>query len=249
MGNLKKTLSIVTLSFNQGKYIGECIKSLNIQRVGVNIEHIVVDAGSIDGSRAIIDQYPEIIKLYEKDDGPADGLNKGFKLATGEICAFLNADDFYIDGGLKKIANLFENSNIDIVIAGGYVLLSNGKKKYVKPKALNHFLLINGVARIFQPAIFFRRWIIEEYSFNKNNRTCWDYEFLVDVLKKNVNIKIINIPVACFRIHESSITGKNDNRLNYNKDLDRIYLKETGRKRFIRYIIINKLMRVLNVIF
>jgi glycosyltransferase involved in cell wall biosynthesis len=245
----KRSLSIITLSYNQGKYISECIKSINIQRVGINIEHIVVDAGSTDGSRSIIDQFPEIIKIYETDEGPADGLNKGFKHSTGDICAFLNADDFYIEGGLREIEKIFENKEVDMVIAGGYVLLRNGKKKYIKPKNLNHFLLLNGVARIFQPGIFFRRWIIEKYSFNKNNKTCWDYEFLVDILHDNINIKIIDIPVAYFRIHENSITGKKNNNLNYHEDLDRIYFNEKGRSRSIKYLIVNFFLRLINKLY
>lgn len=134
MDNVKKLFSVITQSFNQGKYINDCINSINIQRSSVNIEHIVVDAGSIDESRRIIDNYPKIIKIYERDNGPADGLNKGFNKSTGEICGFLNADDYYVEGGLEKIDKIFDDKSIDMVIAGGYIILKNGKKNTLNQK-------------------------------------------------------------------------------------------------------------------
>jgi glycosyltransferase involved in cell wall biosynthesis len=95
--------SIVTISYNQGKYLRECIESVLNQQEDADIEYIVVDPGSIDESKEIINSYKQIIKVFELDKGPADGLNKGFQLATGDYFGFINADDYLLPGAINKI--------------------------------------------------------------------------------------------------------------------------------------------------
>lgn len=240
-------LSVVTLSYNQGLYLKECIESIRDQ-VNIKIEHIVIDPGSTDGSRSLINQYENITKIFERDDGPADGLNKGFELSSGRICAFLNADDCYIHNSLHLIKEVFDHEDVDIVIAGGYVI-DGIKKSYVKPKALNKMILLSGGAKIFQPGIFFKKSIIKKYKFNTLNKTCWDYEFLVDLFKDKYIVKVMNVPLACFRVHENSITGKAENQLEYKRDLDRIFLRETGKNKSISYLLINMYMRIVSRVF
>jgi len=73
-----------------------------------DVEYIIVDPGSKDGSRELIDSYGNrIIKVYEPDNGPADGLNKGFMRATGEVYGFINSDDFLLPNALKQITQFF----------------------------------------------------------------------------------------------------------------------------------------------
>ena len=84
--------SIVTISYNQGRYLKQCIESVLSQK-NVDIEYIIVDPGSSDNSREIINSYKEIKKIYKKDKGPADGLNNGFKIATGDFFGFINSPD------------------------------------------------------------------------------------------------------------------------------------------------------------
>jgi glycosyltransferase involved in cell wall biosynthesis len=96
-------ISIVTISFNQGKFLRQCIDSI-LTQTDCDVEYIVVDPGSTDGSRALIESYGDrIIKVFEPDEGPADGLNQGFKCATGEIYGFVNADDYLLPGSLKHV--------------------------------------------------------------------------------------------------------------------------------------------------
>ena len=91
-------ISVVTISFNQAKYLRQCIDSVLNQNYQ-NIEYIIVDPGSTDGSRQIIESYGDrVIKIFEKDAGPADGLNMGFSRATGDIFYFINSDDYVLPG-------------------------------------------------------------------------------------------------------------------------------------------------------
>ena len=85
-------ISIVTPSFNQGRYIASTIESVLAQEYP-NVEHIVVDGSSTDGTVEILKQYPHLKTFSEPDRGQGEAINKGFRLATGEIWGFLNSDD------------------------------------------------------------------------------------------------------------------------------------------------------------
>ena len=91
----KNKISIVTISFNQSKFLEECINSV-IRQNYENLEYIVVDGGSKDNSREIISKYKDQIKVIfqETKTGPADALNLGFKISKGELCCYINSDDF-----------------------------------------------------------------------------------------------------------------------------------------------------------
>ncbi len=109
--------SIVTISFNQGRFLERTIRSVIAQK-GVDLEYIVVDPGSTDDSREIIERYRRDITrvVFEKDRGPADGLNKGFACASGEIYGYLNADDVFEPGALRRVAAYFERlPDVDVV--------------------------------------------------------------------------------------------------------------------------------------
>ena len=114
--NLK--ISVVTISYNQKKYLKECIDSVLSQDYK-NIEYIVVDPGSTDGSLEVIDSYgSKIIKVYGKDKGPSDGLNNGFFRATGDIFYFINSDDVLMPGVFQLVSKLFTNDPQLMLILG-----------------------------------------------------------------------------------------------------------------------------------
>src|SRR3954454_9281745 len=95
--------SIVTLAFKQRKYLREAMDSV-LNQDYPSIEYIVVEPGSNDGSREIIEDYGDRIscRIYEPDKGAADGLNNGFARATGDVFAFLNGDDLLLPGAIRK---------------------------------------------------------------------------------------------------------------------------------------------------
>src|SRR6202171_6644991 len=102
MGNIMARVSIVTISFNQAPFLERAIRSV-VEQDYPDIEYIVVDPGSTDGSRDIIERYRSRISqvIYEPDHGPADGLNKGFASATGDIFGSINADDAFLPGAVR----------------------------------------------------------------------------------------------------------------------------------------------------
>jgi len=112
-------ISIVTASYNQGRFIEETIRSVLLQGYS-NLEYIVVDGGSTDASIDIIRRYAPWLSSWcsEPDHGQSDGINKGFRVASGEIVAWLNSDDLLTPGALQKVATRFTKDTRLAVLCG-----------------------------------------------------------------------------------------------------------------------------------
>ncbi|MGE5490052.1 MAG: glycosyltransferase family 2 protein [Actinomycetota bacterium] len=228
-------ISIVTISYNQASFIEEAIRSITEQD-GADVEYIVVDPGSTDGSRAVIDRYRDRIAatVYERDDGPADGLNKGFALATGDVLGFINADDVLLPGALGRIAAYFsENPEVDAVCGCGWIVDGEGRRiRRIVPTHFSKRLFAYGAVTLFQQGVFFRRSaFLETGGFNRENRTCWDGELFLDMAANGCRFGLLFEDIAAFRIHGASISGSGRLEERYRKDLERLFAKVVGRER------------------
>lgn len=227
-------ISVVTISFNQAHFLKKCIESVLSQN-GVDFEYIVVDPGSTDGSREIINSYGDrIIKIYERDAGPADGLNKGFACATGDVFCFINSDDAFLPGAFLKIASVFQSNNkVGIVSGCGYFTDASGRKtKDIVPSRLDPWMYAHGAVTIFQQGTFFKKSLFDATGgFNTLNKTCWDGELFLDMALCGVRHKVINDDVAIFRLHDASITGSGRLNQPYALDVQRLFVKAMGRER------------------
>lgn len=129
-------ISIVTISFNQTCFLEEAICSV-LEQGYPNVEYIVVDPGSTDGSREIIERYSDRIDkvIFEPDEGPADGLNKGFAHASGDVFGFLNSDDVLEPGALSGAARYFEaRPEVDVVSGHSWIIDEEGRKSGVSTR-------------------------------------------------------------------------------------------------------------------
>src|SRR5688572_21687448 len=120
-------VSIVTISFNQVRFLEQAICSV-LEQDYPNIEYIVVDPGSTDGSREIIEKYRSRLArvIFEPDLGPADGLNKGFSLASGDILGYINSDDYYLPAAVTKIVRYFQkHPDVDVVSGNAQITDAN----------------------------------------------------------------------------------------------------------------------------
>ena len=233
-------ISIVTISYNQANYIERTIKSI-IEQDYEDKEYIIVDPGSDDGSRDIIEKYRDHIDtvIYEKDQGPADGLNRGFSRATGDIWYYLNADDTLLPGTLRKVNECFNRyPDADVISAHGYVI---DEQDNVIQRFFSHPFSLTAYATwccfLMQQSTFFKPDIFRKINgFNKSNKICWDGELMVDFALAGAKFRVIRDNWACFRIHTNSITVSDQYRARLDKEHLRIRNKilENGYKPFPR---------------
>jgi glycosyltransferase involved in cell wall biosynthesis len=226
-------ISVVTISFNQSKFLNECIESVLNQNYK-DFEYIIVDPGSTDGSREIIESYRSRISsiIFDLDSGPADGLNKGFSIATGDIYAFLNADDVFEPGSLLRVAKLFQNlPSVDVIYGHSLVIDSNGK--VTRSFYSDHYSLWRAAhcaSILSQASTFFRATsFIRAGGFNVKNRIAWDGELFADMALTGSNFLCINEVWSKFRIHGEGITGSGRFHNLHIEYQDYIYKKITGR--------------------
>lgn len=202
--------SIVTISFNQGKYLRQCIDSVALQKFQ-SYEHIFVDPGSSDGSRELILKYSKHTHcIFESDNGPADGLNRGFASARGTYALFINADDYLLPGALEIAYYILKSRSWpDILFMGGKKVYESVKpSKRIFPGSKNGLLHALGLSTFFQQGTVLKLSVFRASTgFNINNRTCWDGELFLSILFSSVRVERNPCEIAAFRIHNDSISG------------------------------------------
>lgn len=226
-------ISIVTLSYNQRTFLREAIDSV-LQQDHPDLEYIVVDPGSTDGSREFIRSYGEQVAqvVFEPDKGAADGLNKGFSRATGEVFGFLNADDYLLPGALRRVAEFFQSHpQCDIVMGNGHIVGADGRTlRHVKARDFTVRRYLCGGIRWLQQATFFRREAFRlSPGFNTENRTSWDGELFVSMVHMGATVGYIDADLAAFRIHNESISGTGRLLDAYREDCRRVFRQIRGR--------------------
>ena len=151
--------SVVTVSYNQGMFLERAINSVLAQE-GVEIEYIIVDPGSTDGSREIIERYrPAFAQvIFEKDLGAADGLNKGFRYATGDVYCYLNSDDEYKSGALARANSYFlRHTEVDVICGHAWIVDGCGRKRRrVWSNSFTKTMFAYGASLAIQPSTFIR---------------------------------------------------------------------------------------------
>jgi glycosyltransferase involved in cell wall biosynthesis len=230
-------ISIVTISYNQERFLRECVDSV-LSQSHDDVEYIVVDPGSTDGSREIVEAYGDrITRVFEPDGGPADGLNKGFALATGDVLGFLNSDDVLLPGALSQVAECFASKiYADVVCGCGYFIDAAGRRqRRLVPSRFTPWLYAHGAVTVFQQGTFFRRTSFETVKgFNPENRITWDGELFLDMCLSGARFAIVSNDLALFRLHAGGITGSgghsNANEV-YRTNRERLFLKATGRNK------------------
>lgn len=226
--------SIVTLSFNQRAFLPLALDSV-LQQGYADLDYIVVDPGSTDGSREVIEQYASKLAdvVFEPDRGAADGLNKGFARARGEVFGFLNADDLLLPGSLERVAGFFQqNPDCDLVLGNGYIIDGRGNPtRHVRASGFTVKRYLHGGARWLQQATFFRReTFFRSPGFNVLNRTSWDGELFISMLKDGAKVGYIDADLGAFRIHNTSISGSKSNAEKYRSDWYRVFREIEGRE-------------------
>lgn len=225
-------VSIVTISFNQGAFLERAICSVLCQQYR-DVEYIVVDAGSTDGSREIIQRYsPHLSRvILEPDAGAADGLNKGFKLATGQIYGFLNSDDVLLPHAVGRAVEILEAGKADVV--SGQAVVTDAQDRKIRMAYSTVFTrnrCAYGSALLIQPSTFFTQKIFEMTGgFNVENRSNWDGELFIDMALAGARFKRINEIWSEYRLHDQSTTSSRSTEALIREYRSRVFMKLMGR--------------------
>ena len=205
------TVSVVTPSFNQARYLEETLRSVLSQREQLH-EYFVIDGGSTDRSVDLIRKYaPAGIDYWtsEKDRGQSDAIQKGFDRATGDVIAWLNSDDVYLPGAVAKVRQAFERNPDWDVITSNYVLMDGETRLtgcYRRPRQRLAWAR-RGQWLICQQGCFFRRSLFERAGGVDLRLHCMmDADLWARFFRLGANWGHVNDYLAGFRWHDESKT-------------------------------------------
>jgi len=203
-------ITVVTPSLNQGAYIETAIRSVISQEYD-NLEYIILDGGSTDGSVEIIRRYASQLSHWasEPDNGPAEAINRGFARATGDVLAWLNADDAYLPGALHTAAAaLAERPHVGLVYGEGWYIDEAGARiepcRFVR-RQFNRRYLVNKDP-ILQPASFWRRSLWAKAGpLDVSLRWVFDWEWFI---RAHANGRFLYLPndLAYYRVQPEALT-------------------------------------------
>jgi glycosyltransferase involved in cell wall biosynthesis len=209
MGLQLPKISIVTPSYNQSPYLEKTIQSV-INQNYPNLEYIIMDGGSTDGSVDIIKKYEKFITHWESrpDKGHTDAIYRGFEKSTGDIIAWINSDDYYLDGAFTLIEEFFvQHPEIQWVIGDGIFVDKNNKKLldcYCPP--VDHDRLLHFGMTFIQTTMFIKReFFFECGGFDRELKFSYDYDLVLRLSKRYPPGKIKSM-LAAFRLHKKSKT-------------------------------------------
>jgi glycosyltransferase involved in cell wall biosynthesis len=200
-------ISVVTPSFNQFDYLKLCAASVADQE-GVECEHIIQDAGTAaPGMEAWAQSLPHVRLFVEKDAGMYDAINRGLRRASGEICAYLNCDEQYLPGSLRKVAEFFDaHPEIDVLFGDVVLIDREGSplsyRRVILP-TLQHVRLVH--LNTSTCSTFFRRRLLERgFYFDTKWKVIGDAVWVAALLENKVPMGTIREPLAVF-----AFTGEN----------------------------------------
>jgi len=220
------TISITTPSFNQGEFLARTIESVISQEGEFSIDYIIMDGASTDNSLDIITHYDTLLKRgewpitcqgitfrwqSEKDRGQTDALMKGFRMATGEILAWLNSDDTYLPGALQAAVAYFEEyPDTGLLYGGAYycdpadTIIGNYRTEEFDLITLASFNFI------CQPSTFFRRDVFEAVGrLDESLHFAMDYDLWIRIGQR-FPCRYLPRFLSTYRLHEASKTIRDE---------------------------------------
>jgi len=227
-------VSIITVCFNSAKTIEDTIKSVLTQTYK-NIEYIIIDGGSTDNTLEIIQQYKDDIAVIvcEKDNGLYDAINKGIGLATGEIVANLNSDDFYIDNNvIGDVVAKFEQEKTALLYSDLYYVEAENTDKvtrYWKSGIYTKGAFYKGWMPP-HPTFFVKKEVYDKYGvFNLQLKSAADYEIMLRFIHKyECTVSYLNRVTVRMRVGGVS-NASLANRIKANRE-DKLAWKINGLK-------------------
>lgn len=217
MADSLERVSIVTPVFNGMPWLPEAVTSVAGQRAaaGFEIEHLILDAGSTDGSREWLDAHRDLgfTTVFEPDDGQTDALAKGFDRATGDILGWLNADDALEDGAVATVVRAFDREPGAVIVSGRCRQIdADGTEigMIEPPPAASYRDLLHHPTNIAQPATFFRAEVYRAVGgVNRKYELAMDVDLWFRLARHGSVVLLRDKPLARFRLHPAAKSVKN----------------------------------------
>ena len=203
------TLSVVTPTLNAEPYLSECLASLQ-QQGTTTIEHLVVDGGSMDRTLDIVRDEKNAICLIRPGSNQAAAINEGLRQATGEIVAWLNADDAYPPGAVATVAECFASEpDLDVLVGDCAVIGPEGEPLWhERPGPYDFERLLRRGNYLPQPAVFLRRRTLQSIGLlDESLEYTMDYDLWLRL--KRARVRYVPQVLAVFRWHPGSKTARN----------------------------------------
>lgn len=201
-------ISIVTPSFNQGRFIERTLQSV-LNQQSDELEYKVMDGGSQDETVAILKKYAERLE-YEsaKDNGQAHAINKGFRTISGEIIGWLNSDDVYYPEAFKKVIAIFKaHPEVGVVYGDAYHIDEHDQIIERYPTEKWNAKRLHSTCFLAQPAVFMRRQLLDQYGLlNEDLHFCLDYEYWLRLAGQGVRFYYLNEVLAGSRLYSQTKT-------------------------------------------
>ena len=226
-------ISIITPVYNSSSFIESCILNVISQRCS-EIEHLIIDGDSTDGTIEIIkkfaSQYSHIHWISEKDKGQSDAMNKGILNAQGDFISFLNVDDYYSEGTINEwLSILKKDSNLNFIVGNCNVWDDNNNLIYInKPKKLKVWHLLSNYYLPVNPSAYLYRKELHNYIgfYNLNNHFNMDVEFLLCTAKQ-FELKYFDRTWGNFRLIQGTKT---------KTEIENKLLESRKKKLFIEFL-------------
>lgn len=216
-------ISIITVSYNSAQTIKDSIESVLSQDYP-NIEYIIIDAGSEDGTVEIVNSFGASVQYFisEKDDGIYDGMNKGISAATGDFVGILNSDDFYPNTSvISEVAKVFSSTNCDSVYGDLVYVKEDNIKKIVRYWQSGKFSIakLKKGWMLPHPTFFLKRKLYSKHGlYNTSLKSAADYEMILRLLYK-YNISVRYIPLILVKMRLGGMSNASLlNRLQANQE-------------------------------
>jgi len=203
-------VSVITPSFNQGRFIERTLQSVASQIVpDVEIEHVVFDGASTDNTLEVLKKFsPSVRWISKEDNGQADAINQGIQATDGEIIGWLNSDDIYFPGAIAKVVAFFNaNPQVDIIYGMADHIDEDDRAFEPYPTEPWSFEKLKENCFICQPALFFRRRVFERHGLLKESLNyCMDYEYWLRLGIIGVSFAYLESRLAGSRLYKDNKT-------------------------------------------